>query len=95
MPNNIEIGRLEDFLLEMVPAGAVAYCKTVVENATAAGFTTFEEPASSKAVVCTYLAWQNPPGRPFGTSITAHALDHESGVAPIFIQWLTRLFNDA
>ena len=92
MPNNRTAGRLEDFLLEMVNRDAVTYCAAVVENARTAGFTSFAQADSSKAIIHTYLAWQNPPGRPFGTAVTARVLNHESGYAPFLLKWLAQLF---
>ena len=46
----------------------------------------------SKAKIHSYLAWQDEPGKPMGTSITAHVLnpDSESGVR--FLEWLKRVF---
>ncbi len=40
----------------------------------------------------TWLAWQNKPGRPFGTAITARYLDADVPEATAFVAWLEKLF---
>jgi len=52
----------------------------------------FSDLAKPKAVIHTWLAWQEEPGKPLGTAITAKYLD--AGVPEVndFINWLRQLF---
>ena len=46
----------------------------------------------SKALIHTWLAWQQVPGQPMGLAITAQALSHDTPLALAFVGWLRRLF---
>ena len=47
----------------------------------------------SKALIHTWLAWQQNPGRPMGTAIKAGYLQHDAPIALAFVAWLRRLFE--
>ncbi len=94
MPNNHTMGMLEDFCLEMIGLEARQTAESAVLGAKRAGVTTFKDAHLSKAVVRTYLAWQDEPGRPLGQSITTQALRPNTQTARAFTDWLTRLFAD-
>ncbi len=40
----------------------------------------------------TWLAWQEEPGKPFGTAITARYLDADAPPAKALVDWMRRLF---
>jgi hypothetical protein len=63
-----------------------------VINAQKEGICTFQKVHLSKAIVHTYLAWQDEPGRPLGQAITTQALKPHTQTAQAFTTWLTRLF---
>lgn len=93
MPNNQTNGMLEDFLRFLVPMP-----NPVLEHAQQSlntipkghrCFTVNDEP---KALIHTWLAWQQEPGRPFGTAITARYLDAGVPEATVFANWLRQLF---
>jgi hypothetical protein len=46
----------------------------------------------SKALIHTYLAWQDEPGKTLGQSITSHVLQ-ETEIAQAFVKWLMLLFE--
>lgn len=46
----------------------------------------------SKAVIHTYLAWQDEPDRPLGQAITKQALRPQTDIAVRFTDWLKALF---
>ena len=92
MPNNQDPGMLEDFLLSLANVGSVSFASESVDCAKAKGLTTFKEVHHSKAVIHTYLAWQDEPGKPLGQSITSHVLNPETDIAKCFTAWLTKLF---
>lgn len=92
MPDNQKSGLLEDFLMPMMPAKAIEAATTCVENAKSIGVASFKESHKSKAVIHTYLSWQDEPGRPLGQSITSLVLQPDTELAETFVSWLKRLF---
>ena len=44
-----------------------------------------------KAVVRTWLAWQNEPGVAFGAALNSKILGHDSAEARAFLDWMSRL----
>ena len=91
MPNNQSPGILENFLQFLIPDGdaLLAYAKTCLQNLPERRFIANDEP---KAVIHTWLAWQEEPGKPYGTAITARFLDPHQAEADILAEWLRRLF---
>ena len=93
MPNNQTSGILEDFLHFLVPQPNILFdhardsVKTIPEGERR--FKSLDEP---KAVIHTWLAWQEEPGRPFGTAITARFLDPNVPEVDVLVAWLKRLF---
>lgn len=94
MPDNRVDGMLEDFCLTMAESAAIDFARDCVSTAHEKGHASFIDNHRSKAVVHTYLAWQNEPGRPLGQAITAKVLDPEHPLAEAFADWLKRLFAD-
>ena len=92
MPDNSNEGMLEDFLLRGVPAVGVEVAREAVELAEKKEVTTFKDAHHSKAVIHTYLAWQDEPGRPLGLSVTSKMLSPETPEAKRFVAWLRKLF---
>jgi hypothetical protein len=95
MPNNVDPGMLEDFCRQLAPSDAIVFADQCVAEAKTKGFATFRDVHQSKAVVHTYLAWQDEPGKPLGQAITAQALKPETEIARTFTDWLQRLFGNA
>lgn len=93
MPNNQIHGMLEDFCIEMIEPVGRAAAKAAVETASTQGVTTFIANHLSKAIVHTFLAWQDSPGRPLGQAITAQALRPNTATARAFSDWLKLLFE--
>ena len=96
MPNNQLAGMLEDFLAFLVPQESPlwAHVQSSIANIPA-GERRFTERAESKALIHTWLAWQEEPGKPLGTSITARYLDPDRPEADAFVDWLSALFFSA
>ena len=92
MPNNQDAGMLEDFLMKMAGSDAISVARECVKTAKQKGVTSFKEAHQSKAVIHTYLAWQDEPGKPLGQSVTSHALRPDTDIAYNFTDWLQRLF---
>ncbi len=93
MPDNQNIGALEDFLLCLVPRGSRLF--EHVESSVAAipeGEQRFAKKDALKAIIHTWLAWQKEPGNPFGTAIKATFLDSTVPQVDVLVSWLKRLF---
>lgn len=95
MPDNRSRGMLETFLMHLVPSeqhDSQEYARRVVGHAKRKG-ATFRDAQRDKAMIHTWLAWQNPPGRPFGVALASRILDPNSSVAGPFVSWFRRLFE--
>lgn len=94
MPNNQLPGMLEDFVAHLIPDGDALLPKaeailSEIEHENLNCYSSIHHP---KALIHTWLAWQETPGRPMGLSITAQVLLHNATVAIAFTDWLNRLF---
>lgn len=94
MPDNRRTGMLEDFLLEMVGETDLKMAENCVDNAREKGAATYKDVHHSKALIHTWLSWQDEPGRPLGQAITANVLKPGSPSAKEFADWLRRLFKN-
>jgi len=92
MPDNCLPGMLEDFTALLVPPGdpLFVYARDCVRGLPHVRFPRSHIP---KADIHTWLAWQEEPGKPLGTAITARFLDAALPPAQAFRQWLVRLFG--
>ena len=93
MPDNKKAGMLEDFLMEMANKEALQIAENCIINAKEKGMTTYKQGHHSKALIHTWLSWQDEPGRPLGQAITANVLKPETKLAKAFINWLKKLFK--
>ena len=93
MPDNTTAGILEDFLRFLMPADSELFIhantSVISIPLDQKRFTDLQRP---KALIHTWLAWQEEPGRPLGQSITARFLDHNVPQVDVFVQWLRELF---
>ena len=91
MPDNTVPGTLEDFIGSLVPSDDVLreYAVTCVDQLPERRFL---DAHKSKAVVHTWLAWQEKPWLPMGTAIKARYLQAEAPAVQQLIAWLRRLF---
>jgi len=92
MPNNQDCGMLEDFCAELAEPLSLAFARKCVEQARSQKLTTFKDVHFSKAVIHTYLAWQDEPGYPLGQAIGRQSLRSDNDIATKFTNWLTDLF---
>ena len=94
MPNNRDPGTLEDFLLALLPAESplLQHAHDSID-AIPAGHRFFSDAKRPKALMHTYLAWKEEPGRPYGTAIKAGYLIGEAAPAAALVEWMKRLFQ--
>lgn len=93
MPDNQSKGILEDFLHFLVPTGSLLF--EHVKSSVASipeGERRFSQVAEPKALIHTWLAWQQEPGKPLGTAITAKFLDANVAQVDVLVAWLKALF---
>jgi len=95
MPDNQHPGKLEDFLAVLIPPGD--RCWPWAEQATLKAKGEFGASVSTpdfiKARIHTWLAWQEEPGLPFGTAITAATFAHDATLATTFVKWMSQLYT--
>lgn len=92
MPDNTTTGNLETFLIHLADPNSIEVAESCVRIAQEKSVAKFNPNHYSKAVIHTYLAWQEPPGRPLGQSITTCALKYDIPIAAKFLAWLKILF---
>ncbi len=93
MPDNQVDGMLENFCEKMASPEHIEYAKECALKARENGIGSFVDVHIPKAVIHTYLSWQNSPGKPLGQAITAKVLDHDVEIAHKFTSFLKRLFS--
>ena len=93
MPDNQTTGILEDFLQFLVPSpdDLMNHANDCVESISDPLFRPIDRP---KAIMHTWLAWQENPGRPFGTAITSRFLDPGASQVEVLVDWLRQLFSE-
>lgn len=94
MPNNTDSGMLEHFLHDLIVEGDKLL--PLAQSATTGAMSTdrrFPEIHEPKAVVHTWLAWQEKPGLPYGTAIKAEYFLHNTETAIAFVDWFRKLFG--
>ena len=94
MPNNQVSGMLEDFVAHLLPQNdqLLPRARTTVQALEDEGVHRHALVHRSKAVIHTWLAWQQQPGHPLGLAITANVLMRDATLARAFADWLRRLF---
>lgn len=95
MPNNKDNGMVEDFIRLLVDDGddSLAFAEetiTALENKNLQKYIPNYRP---KAVIHTWLAWQEDPGTPLGQAITKKYLLTDKDLCQQFVHWLDRVFN--
>ena len=95
MPDNRSSGMLETFLCYLVPQTRENVWKHAMLATKQAGElgAPFKAIHADKARIHTYLAWQDPPGRPLGEALKTDCLAAKSPAAGQFAQWFLDLFR--
>jgi len=96
MPDNQHDGKLESLLKTLIKEEdpLIDHATTATDTAKRLG-AQFIELDRIKAVLHAWLAWQEEPGRPYGTAIRAKFFRHDSAAAHSFVDWFKRLFQIA
>lgn len=94
MPDNQREGNLEHFLRDLIEDDdpLLPYAQESAMHAKALG-ARFSDNDADKSVLHTWLAWQQEPGRPYGTAIRARYFRDDSPAAQAFVTWFRAVFN--
>lgn len=95
MPDNQVPGMLEDFVQILIPDGDEVFpvATKIVDEILGMKNAKLKSIHRSKAIIHTWLAWQESPGTPMGSAIVKTYLDHNHELCLLFVAWLNRLFN--
>ncbi|WP_438038639.1 DUF3226 domain-containing protein [Sorangium sp. So ce128] len=97
MPDNVNRGMLETFLLYLRPTDnqpLLDLSAKVVDEACTQG-APFSKDHRDKAQIHSWLAWQNPPGRQLHNAIMERMLSGSSPCLSMFVRWFCRLYDVA
>ena len=94
MPDNEAEGMLEDFVRSLVPPedALLIFAEECVDEVIARDCR-FRPSYRSKALIHTWLSWQEYPGTPLGLAIRNHELDAGAAYALPLMSWLRRMFD--
>lgn len=94
MPNNKAYGMFEDLLIEALLDDVKSYTTAVVNKAKADKIATFKDAHLSKAIIRTYMAWQDPPDIQYlGLAIKNKTFENIEAECKKFVNWLEQLFG--
>ncbi|RPD47907.1 hypothetical protein DNI29_10755 [Hymenobacter sediminis] len=95
MPDNSMSGMLEDFIKFLVPdtdkllPEAISAITKIEEEE----IQKYSDVHRAKALIHTWLAWQDSPGTPLGLAITKRYLSTELNICQRFVHWLKTGFE--
>ena len=94
MPDNRKTGALEDFLRDLIEEAdpLFIHAKDSAREAKQHG-ARYSERDYLKAVLHTWLAWQEEPGYPYGKAIKARYFGANSATGKRFINWFRNVFG--
>ncbi len=95
MPNNSLNGTLEDFISFLVPQGDKLWtvAKQVVDEIETKQLNRYIPTHQSKALIHSWLSWQEDPGTPLGLAITKKFLTTQDMNCLKLMEWLVETFR--
>jgi hypothetical protein len=95
MPNNNFNGMLEDFISFLVPKDdkLLPIINSTLDDIEKKKLNKYASIHKSKAIIHSWLSWQEAPGTPMGLSITKRYLTTDEDTCSLLITWLSELFN--
>lgn len=96
MPNNSDIGMLEDFMLNIIPQddSLIKNAKQIIATLDAERdkhTNLFRPTHKSKACIHTWLAWHHKPGESLTVAVEKRFFDTDSQLCKDFTNWLRQL----
>lgn len=100
MPDNENTGMVEDFIAQLVKTDdtLIDHAVSTVKNLDGDREkhpALFRQVHMSKAVIHTWLAWQDKPGNSLGTAILKRKIDFSASLFTDFIAWIKKLQPEA
>lgn len=94
MPNNNLNGMLEDFIQFLVPPddALLPEARQILATLEAKAVQQYKDVHQSKALIHTWLAWQEDPGTPLGLAITKKYLTVEEENCRVLMTWISKVF---
>jgi len=95
MPNNADSGYLEHFISALINSTDSTYnhSQKIVTELLKEEWCNFSETSKQKAILHSYLAWQEKPGLPMGTAVQASYVNASSPNADKFQSWFENTFE--
>lgn len=95
MPNNNLNGMLEDFISFLIPKEdkLMPIASQTLEAIESENLNKYIPPHRSKALIHSWLSWQEDPGTPMGLAITKKFLSTQEEICKRLIGWLSSTFQ--
>ena len=95
MPDNKNDGYLEYFIEQLIEEHDTILneVKMTVKNLMEKEYCRFTDFKRQKAIVHSWLAWQETPGLPFGSALDAKYLNAYAEAAQPFLNWIKNTFE--
>lgn len=93
MPNNQDIGMLEDFMMGIIPEENMLLneAETVITNLEKKNIQKYKNVHRAKAKLHTWLAWHDEPGDSIHVAIRKHLFSRDKELVIAFRTWLMEL----
>ena len=93
MPNNQEVGMLEDFMMGIIPEDNMLLheAETVLTNLEKKNIQKYKNVHRAKAKLHTWLAWHDEPGDSVNVAIRKHLFSQDKELVIAFKAWLMEL----
>lgn len=94
MPDNRLPGILENFVTHLIPVNdpLKPVAEDTLQSIEKKGLHRYQITHRPKALIHTWLVWQETPGMPMGQAITARVSQYDASIANRFVDWLQKLF---
>lgn len=95
MPDNMSNGMIEDFIKILIPQNdnLLPIAENILNEIENKQINQYKLIHKSKALIHTWLAWQEEPGTPMGLAITKSYLTTNKELCLKFVKWLELLFE--
>jgi hypothetical protein len=95
MPNNDQNGMLEDFITFLIPKEdkLLPFANKTLDAIEKENMNKYIPAHKSKALIHSWLSWQEDPGTPMGLAITKKFLTTQEEICQKLISWLTGTFQ--
>ena len=96
MPDNQHPGMLEDFMRQLITSDddCLLFAEETLKELESRNIQRYKAVHRAKALMHTWIAWQDQPGIPLGQSTTRY-LTTDTDLCQQFANWLNRLFNES